>query len=70
MDFVSQQLATKPAINRREEINLRQHLDDNETFMQQIQLIIYVCTYRPIVYNKIQLQLDELLVAVRKVCLF
>ena len=54
MDSVSQQLANKPAINRLEEINLRQHLDDNETFMQQIQLLVYVCTYRPMVYNKVQ----------------
>lgn len=38
--------------------------------MHQLQLLVYVCTYRSRVYNEIQQQLDDLLVAVRKVCLF
>lgn len=70
MEFATKQLQAKKPMGNIEDINLRQHLDDNETIMQLLQMLIYVCTHRPLVYNKVQLQLNQLLNAAKKICLF
>jgi hypothetical protein len=44
------ELKVRPSIQAISSINLRQHMEENETLLQQVQLVVYVCTHRPKVY--------------------